>query len=203
MAQDTTLTEDDIKKLAQRGGMDLGDQQNFWEFFDAAQTLVNEGGGGDPGASISAQVAAAETEVQVVALTIPANTLAAGDSFAIEAYATQAGTNAATPTFRVRIGPTTLTGNIAATLTGTNGNGVFASRVSGLVTIRSIGASGSALGSLTHAKQDGAGYDFITRNVLSATVAVDTTVENVVEFTAVSGNAAVIYNFQVALIKQA
>lgn len=44
MTQDTTLSEDDIKKLAQRGGMDLGDQQTFWEFFSDTNDLVYGGG---------------------------------------------------------------------------------------------------------------------------------------------------------------
>lgn len=44
MAEDTTIDEEDIKRLAQRGGMGLGEQQVFWE---AWQGLISGSGAGN------------------------------------------------------------------------------------------------------------------------------------------------------------
>lgn len=69
MAQDTTLTETDIKKLAQRGGMELGDQQNFWEWYQAVTTLSGnlaepievEGARDEPEGALASLLTALET----------------------------------------------------------------------------------------------------------------------------------------------
>ena len=140
----------------------------------------------------TAAVAVAATETVVATATIPANWLAAGSEIRIKAYCTQAGTNAAAPTIRIRIGTATLTGAIAATLTGAAGGTAVPSMFEGLVTVRAIGTTGTAIGGITQIKHAVAN----AINTLSATVAVNTTVQNLVEFTFTSGAAANTYTFQ-------
>lgn len=72
MAQDVTLTEEDIKKLAQRGGMELGDQQNFWEWYQ--NTLSAIGAVSTP-ATIEGDTA---TELEAIVIALLAALDAAG-----------------------------------------------------------------------------------------------------------------------------
>lgn len=141
-------------------------------------------------------VAIANTETVVVAYACKVSELAAGTTFLITAYATQAGTNAATPTIRVRVGSTTLTGNIAATLTGVVGTSAVPCRIDGLVTVRTAGAAGSVIGGLLQTKSGVAA----AVNAQTGTVAVDTTALILVELTFISGQAANTYTFQEASI---
>lgn len=168
--------------------------------FDKINELADVAGGAAD--AITAETGIANTETVLASLDVDANELAVGDTFIFEAFATQNGTNAAQPVVRVRIGPTTLLGEIAATITGITGSGGNHSQFRGTVTIRSIGATGTALGSIVHTKSDGAGYDFVSRSVPTAPVTIDTTVANKVEVTVISGNAAVTYNFQQAFLKK-
>lgn len=150
-------------------------------------------------ASITGTAAIADTETVVVAYVCAANELKAGTTFYVKAYCTQAGTNAATPTVRIRVGTTTLTGNIAATLTGAVGGSAVPSVFEGLVTVRTAGAGGTVIGGLDQNKQ--AVADAV--NCLTATVAVDTTTANQrIELTFISGAAANTYTFQVASIQK-
>lgn len=149
-------------------------------------------------ASIASAVAIANTETVVVSYTAAANTLAAGTTFRVKAFCSQAGTNAATPTIRIRIGTTTLTGNIAATLTGAIGSSAVPSHFEGLITIRTTGSSGTVIGGLTQLKSAVA----VATNTLTATVAVNTTVQNLIELTFISGQSSNTYTFQVASIEK-
>jgi hypothetical protein len=142
-------------------------------------------------------VAIANTETVVTSITVAANTLRAGSVIRVKGWCSQAGTNAATPTIRIRIGTTTLTGNIAATLTGAVGTSPVTSEFEGQVTIRSVGASGTAIGGLSQFKTGVA----IASNTITSTVTVDTTVSNLLEFTFISGQAANTYTFQTAQIE--
>ena len=153
-------------------------------------------GPGGPGTSITAPVAIANVETVVAAYVAAANELRAGTTFLIQGICSQAGTNAATPTVRVRVGPVTLTGNIAASLTGNVGSSAVPSAFWALVTIDSAGIAGSVIGGITQSKNAVAP----TTGVSTATVVVNTTVANRVELTFVSGNAANTYTFQVASI---
>lgn len=148
-------------------------------------------------ASITGAVAIANTETVVASYICAADELKAGTTFLIRAWCTQAGTNAATPTIRIRVGTTTLTGNIAATLTGAVGGSAVPSSFEGMITVRTAGAGGTVLGALTQDKQAVAN----AVNCLAATVAVNTTSANQrIELTFISGNAANTYSFQVATI---
>lgn len=148
--------------------------------------------------AITGTVAIANSETLVTSYSAAADELLAGTTFYVKAYATQAGANAATPTVRVRIGTSTLAGNIAATLTGIAGSTAGSSMFEGIVTIRSTGAGGSAIGSLEQTKSGTA----TTFNVPTATVAVNTTVLNLIELTFISGNGSNTYTFQEAVIQK-
>jgi hypothetical protein len=141
-------------------------------------------------------VAIANVETVVVAYAAAANELRAGTTFLVKALCSQVGTNGATPTVRVRVGAVTLTGNIAASLTGNVGTTAVPSAFWALVTIDSVGLVGSVIGGITQSKNAVAP----ATGVSAATVAVDTTVANRIELTFVSGNGANTYTFQVASI---
>lgn len=142
-------------------------------------------------------VAIANTETVVISYTCRAGELRAGTSFLFTAYCTQAGTNAATPTIRVRVGTTTLTGNIAATLTGVAGSSAVTSRIEALVTCRTSGAGGTIIGGIQQAKSG----VLPLANAQTGTVAVDTTAQNMlVELTFISGQAANTYTFREAVV---
>lgn len=145
------------------------------------------------------------SQTQVVGITIPANTLAAGNSYRIFAagVCTSSASNAVT--FRIRCGSTTLTGSIITTInpsatTTASGDGF---QLHGLVTFRAIGASGTAIGSL--AMLGGATQPFAvaTRcDTATATTTVDTTASRILELTAVTAAGTTTVNFHVAWIEQ-
>lgn len=147
------------------------------------------------------------TQTRVIGTTIPANGLIAGTTYRIVAYGTadNTGASARALTLRVRCGPTTLTGNIAGEripniLSTANGEGF---RVEFTFTVRTAGASGTCIangqtsGSSTAPLNSGI---FVSNT--TSTVAVDTTVANVLELTAVTGHASATANFTVATIER-
>ena len=147
--------------------------------------------------------AIANTEAVVISATIPAGTLQAGDTFQIIAGGVHTNdTLSAVGTYQIRIGPTTLTGAIAAAGTLAYGaaprtNVEFVLTAS--VTIRSTGASGTAIGAL--------GTTFIvaanTNGAVTSAVTVDTTVANLIELTYSSGNAGSSETYTTASISKA
>lgn len=138
----------------------------------------------------SSTSAIADTETVVVSATIPAGTLQAGDTFRIIAGGVH--TNTTTPTtgsYRVRIGPTTLTGVLPAVATLAYGGSARTDvefMVHAQVTFRTVGASGTAIG--------GVATSFIvsanTNGAITSPVTVDTTVDNLIELTYQSGGAS-------------
>jgi hypothetical protein len=166
-------------------------------------TVTNGGGtvtiAANPNAlasAITSAAAIANTETVVSSYVCAANELAAGTTFHFRAAASQAGTNAANPTIRIRVGTTTLTGNIAAALTGVSGSGGTPSWFEGFVTVRTAGAGGTVIASICHHNQSQSRVEAQT-----ATVAVDTTAASQrIEFTFISGNAANTFTFQNATV---
>lgn len=147
------------------------------------------------------------TQTQVAAITVPAGTFTAGSVYRITAFGevTSGGTHAVT--IRVRIGTTTLTGNIAAssspTATATANGHSFA--VTALVTIWTVGAGGTADGGIA-VVGTGPGtqqpFSDSSRVGISASpITVDTTVANILELTAVTANAATSVTFHQAVIE--
>jgi hypothetical protein len=131
----------------------------------------------------------ANTETAIVSLTLPANTLVAGDTFRISAFGVANG-DGGTPralTLRVRCGPTTLTGDIATSRApdinaAASDNGWA---LTGLFTVRTTGASGTCIGSFMlvgSATQPFAGNAYSTET--TATQAIDTTGANILQLTA-------------------
>ena len=166
------------------------------------------GAGGTLLASITAASAAiANTETVVVAATLGAGSLAVGQSFRVRAAGV--GTTAGTPgasTFRIRIGPTTLTGTIPTSVAPSAVASVTAQPFSfeAIVTIRTITASGTIIGECQVFGDDVATGLFTVLVDLSATVAtvaVDSTVANLLELTFQSGAASSSCTFHIATIE--
>jgi len=146
-----------------------------------------------------ADAAIANTETVVVAEPFAANVLTAGMTFMFKAYATRVGTQNASEIVRIRVGPTTLTGQIAATITPPTSNVAVPIEIEGLVTIRSAGAGGTALGSLKVVTHLAAVTITAAISPSTATVPVDTTVAQRIELTLISGNASNTYTFRNAV----
>lgn len=159
-------------------------------------TLVADG--------IVSAAAIANTETLVVGGSMLANFMAIGTSFRIRAYGRlTSGLTAGSSIFRCRIGTTTLTGNIATSLTIANNasqtNAPFV--VDMLVTVRTDGSSGTVIGNTWVA--GGVTGAFTTGDDISAissTVAVDTTATKRLELTYISGNAGTTATFENAVI---
>ena len=156
------------------------------------------------GSSIVAAAAIANTETVVASYSAAALFMEAGTSVAIRAYGRlTTGATGGSSIFRCRIGTTTLTGNIPATLTIVNANNVTAAPfwVDILVTIRTNGTGGTAIGNVS--VRGGVTAAFTSAgdvSAVSATVVVDTTAAKKIEFTYISGNAGSTATFENATI---
>lgn len=147
------------------------------------------------GASITSAVSVDDSpQMQVVGLTVPAGYLVAGAAYRLVAYGTasNAGGSTRTLTLRVRCGPTTLTGNIAGSRTPNIAVGASAEgfMVEFLFTVRTAGASGTCIANgvtISGPSQPLNTNAFVSPD--TSTVAVDTTVDNILELTAVTGHS--------------
>ena len=147
------------------------------------------------------------SQTQVVGVTIPADSLIAGTTYRLTAFGVASNSSGADRalTLRVRIGTTTLTGNIAGSrapnIKDTAAGEGFT--VQFLFTVRAAGASGTCI-ALGYTM--GGGTMPLNTNAFvsndTSTVAVDTTVANVLELTAVTANASASANFTVASIER-
>ena len=157
----------------------------------------------DPVSAIVAAGAIANTETVVTGVTMAANTMAAGTTFRITAGGTQtSGATGGTAVFRVRIGTTTLTGNIATTVSPVNANTQTNAGFwfDALVTVRTAGAGGTVIGQCIASGQVAFVAPINMVGVVTATVAVATDAQKLVELTYISGNAGTTATFQVASI---
>lgn len=143
-------------------------------------------------------------ETAVKSVTIPAGTFVVGSVYRITAWATVTSTAGNVVTVRVRIGPTTLTGaivesiNPTATATATN-EGV---RFDAMVTVRSVGATGTVTGAISFVGSASEPFTNPTRtDVDTGTVTIDTTVANLLELTAVTAAGTTDINFRQAVIE--
>jgi hypothetical protein len=123
------------------------------------------------------------TSTGVGSLTLPANFFIAGRTLKIEGMGYHSSTGNPSITIRVKLGSTTI-----ATLTGSSGNGSNDTfRVSGVITCRTTGASGTVFPQLE--------YDEIQHNGLTAgsdgtaAVTIDTTINQALTITAQWGTA--------------
>jgi hypothetical protein len=128
--------------------------------------------------------------------TAPANSIAVGDVFRFTGYATRVGTVSTSGILRIRIGTTTLTGAITSTLSASSPNaGTYLYTT--FITCRTTGTSGTVGGAasslMTTSSQ--------AQNITSA-VTVNTTVQNLVEVTFISGSASNTYTFEHAILEK-
>lgn len=148
------------------------------------------------GTGLTTSLGIANTETNVVTLTLNANTLTAGESFLIKGYgARTTGVNTTSAVFNVRIGTTTsaTAGNIAATQTMavTNTAAPVNFLFEALVTVRTTGASGTVLGSFLTIWNNAT----ILQTNTTTAVTVDTTATNYLKLTFISGSASNTYTF--------
>lgn len=149
----------------------------------------------------TADLAIANTETVVVSKVFAADDLTAGATFIFRAFATRAGTQSAAPIIRIRIGTTTLQGAIAATLTPPVDTLAVGSEIEGMVTIRSVGSGGTALGSLKRTVHLAAATITASLGITAAPVTVNTTLANQrLELTFISGHASNTYTFRNAVL---
>ena len=147
------------------------------------------------------------SETQIVGLSIPANTLVAGSTFHIHAGCnTTTSTSPGNVTFRIRIGTSSLSGNITASVAAASNASVTTQpfTVDSWNTVRTNGATGSILGDIS-IKDDGAIATSAFANdigsVTTATVVVDTTATKIIELTAITGAATASITCQNAAIE--
>lgn len=135
--------------------------------------------------SLTGDVTIANTETVVISAIIPANFFLVGTTFAVLAFG--AFTFAAgTSNWRIRVGPTTLTGNVVVNPSSVNSANSNVSCV-GQVTCRSVGGAGTVTGNLIIHSRLGWAVNPIAG--AGAVVALDTTVQNRIELTYISGAA--------------
>ncbi len=161
-------------------------------------------------ASIVAASAGINTvETQVVGQTFGAGFFNVGTTLEIEAYGTMTSTVDNVVTFNIRVGPTTLTGNIPATLavhcgnSGTTTTAAFVLKVR--IVVRTIGASGTVYAYGTVISLDSGAA--VTQALALATElftptsrALDTTVANTAELCFVSAATTSTATFQAATV---
>ena len=156
----------------------------------------------------AASAGISSTETALVSLSAPANSLKAGSTYRISASGICTSSVANASNFRARIGPATLTGAIASVVTPTaaaTGTAVPFS-VELLITIRTNGVSGTALGPATLLNNGviGVSASAVVVNQVIATVTVDTTVANLIELTyqsAAATTTCTFHNAQIELVR--
>ena len=135
--------------------------------------------------------------MSVSSATVAANAMVAGTTFRVTAWGNRTNTTSSTGIGRIRIGTTTLTGTIPATNTiagsATASNFYF----EGLVTILTTGSGGTAIGGM-----ESIYGTTVLLNQVTTSVAVNTTVSNIVEFTFQAGTTGDTWTFYNVLIEQ-
>ena len=155
---------------------------------------------------VAASAGINSTQTVVKSITIPANTLKVGSTYRITASGVCTSSAANASNFRIRIGTTTLTGVIAAVATPTaaaSGTNVPFS-INFLVTVRSIGASGTAIGStvLLNNGVTGVSAAAVVVDQVTTAVTINTTVALLFELTYQAAAATTTCTFHNASIEQ-
>jgi hypothetical protein len=140
----------------------------------------------------------ANTELEVVGFVVPANTLRVGTTIRFICNGLQTNTTAtSTSVHRLRIGPTSLTGAIVGAFSYAMGAAARTNipfMLMGTITILSLGAAGTAWGvvNLTTVPQVGT---TLPTAMVTAAVAINTTIDNRVQFTTISGAATTTWRY--------
>lgn len=151
-------------------------------------------------ARLSAPTAAiANTETVVISFIAPPNFFKVGTVMRFKGVALRAGVNNNAPTIRIRIGPVTLTGAIVWSEGGLLINAAGNLQVEASVVITAIGAAGAA-SSGGWSGMNSTAIVTVNHVARSTAVAIDTTVQNLVELTLISGNAGNSYTFDIGEI---
>lgn len=127
-----------------------------------------------PPVSITSAVATSGTgQNQVVSLSIPANTLAVGTTFAIKEFGVQNATAATAVVFQIHLGPSNTTSDPVVSASGeaVAANGGIAT--DGMLTIRTTGSGGTTIAGVVNTITNGA-----TSSTTTTTQTVDTTANN-------------------------
>jgi hypothetical protein len=188
---------------------------NGFATFTGDTWQIRDSSGGTPAAAslggcasiVAASAAIVNSETRVTGCTVAANAMLAGTTYRITAAGRiTTSTSPGNDTFNVRVGPTTLTGNVAAVIAAAANASITNQKfyLEFLVTVRTIGASGTVVGQGVVWSEDATTGAFTAPNVVGITttaVAVDTTVANQVELDFVSGAATSSATFQNAAIE--
>lgn len=150
-------------------------------------------------AVMTAAVAVSNTETVLTSFTLPQNTLTPGTVITFDVNASRSGVASVSPTVRVRIGPTTLTGTEVFI-----GNGITTSNTGGMssrgsITVLTDGAAATTNGEGFTAINTGTNTIAASNNRTDAAV-IDTTVDNRVELTFISGDAGNTYSVKQAIL---
>jgi hypothetical protein len=145
------------------------------------------------------------TEEVLASFTIPANSLAVGAVFRYRVTALLTGNNAATPTLRIRVGPTTLTGIQLIAFTGPPGNDPAAGTTShvaeGQAFLQTAPGTFRTDGVWHKSEVVGGGPNYMDEATNLQAIA-SATVDNLFELTLESGNAANSYQIRSALVER-
>lgn len=150
----------------------------------------------------TATAAIANTETVVIQGVIPAGVLKVGSTIRLSAVGVMTNTTTATTsTWRLRIGTVTLTGAIAASAAYVNAVTARTSatmRVDAEIMVLSIGSAGTIVGQIMPA---GGSLGTTPPAGVTTAVAINTTVQNLVEFTFISGGATTTATFHIAYLE--
>jgi|SRR5579859_1295249 len=159
--------------------------------------------------TVAASAGINTVETQIVGASVPIGVLRAGTVIEIEAYGTITSTVDNVATFNLRLGPTTLIGNIPGALAAHTGNSgtVTAAKfvLKARIHIRTSGASGTvyAYGTVFSIPTGAAVTQALANSTdifTPASVAVDTTAVNIAELTVVTAASTTTITFQAASI---
>jgi hypothetical protein len=156
-------------------------------------------------AIVAASAGINSTETVVASATIPANAMNIGTTYRLLCSGVCTSTVANASNFRARIGTTTLTGVVASVVTPTAAASGTAIPffVELIVTLRTIGSSGTAIGSgfLNNNGVTGVSAAAVVVGQVVATVTVNTTVQNLLELTYGAAAATTTCTFHNAIIE--
>ena len=156
-------------------------------------------------AAISSSTAGiTNSQTQVVGLTIPANTLTVGRTYRLTASCTVTSSAINVVTLRVRIGTSTLTGNVITSITPSSTNSASSDgfTLTALVTCRTTGASGKMIGEMQYVGGNSQPFGAaVGHSGTTALTDVDTTVQNVLEVTIVTAAGTTTVTGRVATIE--
>jgi len=149
---------------------------------------------------ISDVIITTTAETQIIGVTLPKDYLRQGTTIKFEAFGTiSTSTTSTTSTCRIRIGSTSLMGTVVGLgtfITGTTAITNAPVMIHGMVTVRSTGTSGSAIGNMMISFPGG----MVSGAGTTTAATINTTQPNVVEMTLQTSSTSLIYRITNATI---